>query len=208
MMSIQHFKSFFSRNNIIYNYCADLWALAVESAFLLAFTAVFNYLFLYGIKMFWLSYASTPVGDLFLRKSGERVRFIFKLINCDILELAINLTLAAFLVCLIISAVCQLLHVIRHFYMHRGLPGKLVYWGLPMAGFVAYYLGYLYQFDKWGGLYLIALLPTLLVFMLCFKIAEKLLPELGFVINKVYYSLSVLSITLASCRKDNSERSS
>lgn len=206
-MYLQYFKSIFSRDSFIFNYFADLWALVVESAFLLAFTAVFNYLFLYGIKIFWLSYASTPVGDLFLRKSGERVRFIVKLINYDILELTINLTLAAFLICLIISAVCQLLHVIRHFYTHRGLPGKVVYWGLPMAGFVAYYLGYLYQFEKWGGLYIIALLPTLLVFMLCFKISEKLLPELGFVINKVYYSLSVLSITLASSRKRNSDRS-
>lgn len=204
-MSLQRLRKFLSRKNIIFNYCVNLWELALESAFLLVFTAVLNYLFLHGIKMFWLSYTSTPVGDLFLSKSGERVRFIFKLISCDIVELSIHLTLAAFVIFLIISAVCQLLHVVRYFYSHRGLPARVVYWGLPLAGFVAYYLGYFYQFDKWGGLYIIALLPTLLVFMLCFKISEKLLPELGFVINKVYYSLSVLSISLTPSRKSDSD---
>ena len=96
-----------------------------------------------------------------------------------------EVSIAAFTICMLISAICQLFYIARYLYLSRSFFGKIVIWGLPLAAAVATHIQPIYGFEEWRTAYAVAFLPTLCVFGGCFKFTRELLPEIGDLIRKV-----------------------
>ena len=63
-----------------------------------------------------------------------------------------------------------------------------MYWGIPLTFIVSayFYRWPMYPVDRWGAAYILYLAPTLCVYRLCFKITNRLLPEIGTVFIAVF----------------------
>jgi hypothetical protein len=129
--------------------------------------------------MSWHLYIYTQVGKRFIELNWVRAQNIVALLDREMISFSIQLTLEAFTVCLTISAVCQVLHITRYFYLPRGLLGKISLWGLPLTAIVAVYIQPALGLQQLGLTYAVALVPTLCVFSGCFKFTYELLPEIG-----------------------------
>jgi len=184
-------RRYFSRNNFFFNYAANVFELAVESALMLIITVGLNALLLYLIKMFWYTYRATQVGLTFIKKFGNKHSDLVDIINQDIVNLSSELALSAFIFCLLIGSVSQFLYLGRFFQGAGSWLRKFMYGGLPLTFIVSayFYRWPLYPVEHWSAAYILYFLPTLCIYALCFKICDKLLPEFGAAINSVIKSI-------------------
>ena len=113
---------------------------------------------------------------------------ISNIVNNDLIELSIHTTFSAFAICLIISAICQVSYITRFLYYPRSIITKLLFWGIPLSAVVSMYINDQIELAHWSYTMPI-IVPTLCVFMYCFKFTEALLPEFGAVINKIFQGL-------------------
>ncbi|MFC1859099.1 hypothetical protein ACFL9U_13910 [Thermodesulfobacteriota bacterium] len=158
----------------------------ITRAFLLIlFTAPFYFVLLYVSKTMWSFYTETYIGQKFLIEFPMKSRIIIDAFSRISFIFAAQLTVAAFLICLAAAAVCQVFYVARYLYYPRGFFGKIFMWGLPLTALVAFYYKRTLGFQTWPIPYLLALIPTLCVFVACFKFSDELLPEIGDVIRKI-----------------------
>ena len=134
---------------------------------------------LYLSKMIWNLYLSTPMGKQFFFSFEERAQIITDIIDKDAVYFSIELTITAFIICLLISVISQILYIARYLYHSRGLFGKIILWALPMTAVVAIYIQSVYEFGNWITAYAASLVPTLCLFSGCFKFSSELLPEIG-----------------------------
>jgi hypothetical protein len=79
-----------------------------------------------------------------------------------------------FIMCLVITAICQLFHITRFLYEPRGLVGRTVLWGLPLTAVVAAMVHYTYG-GGWRIAYAIAFIPTMCLFSSCFELTNRTL---------------------------------
>ncbi len=182
---LSHFsRKYFSRKSSTFQNSSKI-SEAISQAILMAIlTAILYTGFLYLSKMMWYVYISTPVGKYFVANFTDRSQAIFYLFDMNLLYFSIFVTGAAFTICLIVSAICRVLHISRLLYHSRGMWGKMVYWGIPLAALVAHYLQSAYDLNRLEIAYLVAFIPTLFVFPACFKLSDMLLPEIGTLLQR------------------------
>jgi hypothetical protein len=182
-------RKYFSRNNFFFNWAANAVELAVESAVLLIVTVGLNTLLLNLIKMCWYTYKGTHVGQVFLKKFGNNYSFFVEILDEDIISVSCELTLSAFILCLVIGSICQFVYLVRFYQGSPGLLHRFIYWGFPLTIIVSAYFFRrpIYIVEHWSAAYILYFVPTLCVYALCFKISGMLFPELAAVV-KVFYS--------------------
>ncbi|MEE8399681.1 MAG: hypothetical protein V3S89_11795 [Desulfobacterales bacterium] len=182
---LYRFRTPFERKNPYFRYVANLLDILVQAALLLLVTAALCIILLYMIKISWNTFIYSPVGGKFVQMEPETARNIVGLFSREIVPFSIYLAIRAFAICLAVSAVCQLLHIARYFYLPRELFGRVILWGFPLAALVAAYIRTEVGFQQFGLIYLVALIPTLCVFSGCFKFAYELVPEAGELLQRV-----------------------
>ena len=178
-------RTYLTRQNKYYNYAANLFESILESAVFILVAAALNFILLNFVKMCWRTYRRTYIGKVFLDQFGNNYDGFIKILKGDLIGLSLELALAAFIFCLVLSCIFQLFYVARFFHGTGSFLYKLLYWGIPLTIFVSYYYysrpGY--EFEYYRTAYILYSFSTICVFNLCFKISNKLIPELGALIN-------------------------
>lgn len=186
--------NYFTKENPYFNYGCRFLDASARTLVLLIVSVLLHIGLLYLGRIFWYSYISTPIGQQFIRLFQGRSEIMFDILNKNVVEFSFELVIMAFVICCIISALCQFLHITRYLYQPRGLLGKITLWGLPLAFAVATCIKSIYGFEQWRIAYAVALIPTLCVFMGSFGLTHALLPELGdFVRETVLIKERILS---------------
>ena len=164
----------------------------VHAVVLLVAVAAITIGLLYGFKIFWYIFVETNIGRRYVMYYPGNVSAIYEFLQMDILLFAVVITVISFVVCQVLTALCQLLHIARCFYLGRGLLVSLIFWGLPLTAVVAAYTQPYFGLT-WEVAYGTALIPTLCLFMPCISFSRQLFPEIGEMMNKmgmlIYYSL-------------------
>ena len=130
--------------------------------------------FLYACKIMWVFYSSTPVGERFNTVFAERTNTILDTLGMISIRFSIEIIIVTLVICLIISAICQLSYISRFLYEPRGLVGRTVLCGLPLTAVVATIVYFLYGVG-WGIAYIIAFIPTMFIFSSCFELTSRAL---------------------------------
>ncbi len=172
-----------SRKNPIIRYLHNLISTIIEAGLLVAAVGGLCFILYYVMDLMWYLYVSTPMGEKFITLHPQRTATLYELSNLDLIYFCTELTLSAFALCFLIAAICQFTHISHYFYLSRGFFGKLICWGAPLTGAVAFYIQKTYGFSDWHVVAGIVMIPTLLMFMNCFKYSQKLIPEAGELIN-------------------------
>ena len=157
----------------------------IQAFLLFCTTVLINTGLLYVIKIFRLTYFETTTGRRFSHLFQDSTRIITDIAQRDLFGFAVDISIIALWVCLGISAICRLLHIARFLYQPRGVVGKLVYWGLPLTGIVAFYLQRDLDVGSWVSGCIVALIPTLIIFPNAFRFAFEILPEIGDIVHKI-----------------------
>ena len=165
------------------NYGRNLVDIATRAILLVTCTTILNIIVLYFYNILWLLYRLTYIGRQFVKLQPQQTQMITAIISQDIAALSFNTTLAAFVICMAVSAGCQVFYLSRFFYQSRGKIGKLLLWGLPLTALVSMYANNHHRFDSWMSAIPIAIVPTLCVFTYCFRFSRGLLPEADDVIG-------------------------
>jgi hypothetical protein len=177
-------RKYFTRENRGFNYLATALELTLETLLLLVVTLGLSALLLFLVNMCWYTYRDTHVGLVFVKQPGNNYGYLTQILNQDIITVSYHLTLSSFLLCLIISSACRFVYLGRFFMGSNGWLHKFMYWGIPLTFIVSayFYRWPIFPVDRWGAAYILYFAPTLCVYGLCFKITDRLLPEIGTVI--------------------------
>ena len=179
-------------------YGRNLVDIATRAILLVICTTILNIIILYFYNILWHIYRLTYIGKQFVNLHPQQAKMISAIISHDIAFLSLNTTLAAFVICMAVSAGCHVFYLSRLFYQSRGKVGKLILWGLPLTALVSMYVNNRLGFNSWTAVIPIAIVPTLCVFAYCFKFSEKLLPEIGDVIRVIFrYLKKALNISFS-----------
>lgn len=176
--------NFLTRENPYYNYGCRVLDATTRTIIMLIVSVLVNIGLLYLCKIFWYSYIATPIGQQFARLFEGRSQIMFDILNKNVVGFSFKLVIIAFIICLIIGAICQFLHITRYLYLPRGFFGKMTLWGLPLAVAVASYVKSIYGFEQWRIAYVVAFIPTLCVFTGCFGLTHALFPEMSDLMRK------------------------
>ncbi len=184
-------RNFFTRKNKCFNYIATVFELSLETIIYLLVTMGLSAMLLSLVSMCWYTYRDTHVGLVFVKKLGNNYGFLTEIIQQDFVQVSFQLTLSAFVLCIIICSVCQFLYIGRFFQGVNGWLGKFMYWGIPFTFIVSayFYRRPIYPVDGWSAAYILYFAPVLCLYGLCFKITDKLLPEIGTVIRAVFRAI-------------------
>lgn len=170
----------------IRTYGRSLTEVAIRTLLLLIATAVINAAVLYLYVALLHFYRLTYVGRRFVVLHPKTTRTLSGILGNDPVGLAVDVTLTAFALCLLVAAVGQIFYIACYFYHSRNLIGKIAFWGLPPTESVSMEISGAHGFGlEWALTCAIALLPTLYVFTHCFESSARLLPEIGDVIFKI-----------------------
>lgn len=197
-------KTYLTRQNKYFNYAANLFESIIESAVFILVAAALNFILLNFVKMCWNTYRSTYIGKVFVDQFGDNYDGFIKILKGDLLGASLELALAAFIFCLILSCFFQLFYAARFFHGIGSFLYRLIYWGLPLTVIVSYYFYSRPEndFEYYRTVYILYFFSTLCLFNLCFKISNKLIPELGAMINGAKSAVHVLARTKNSKSED------
>ena len=162
----------------ILKYLRKIFNSFTKTALLIVFTTVAYILLLYFLKYWWVLFTSTQIGQAYAEHFSYSYRITNDVLSTDFINLAIKLTVTSFIISLIIGSICQFFLIIRYLYSNRGLFGKIMLFGMPLAYIVAVYMRYVYDFGHMDTAFTIAVVPTLCVFTGGFRIAKEYMPEL------------------------------
>ncbi len=98
----------------------------MESVLLLVVTVGLNTLLLNLIKMCWYTYKGTHVGLVFLKKFENKYSFFVEILDEDIVSVSCELTLTAFILCLVIGSICQFVYLARFYQGSKGLLHRFI----------------------------------------------------------------------------------
>lgn len=171
------------------SYCREVVEVSIRSTLLLICSVVLNLIVLFFYRILWHIFRMTYSGRRFVMQHPEANNLVSNIVDHDLVETSIQTTFSAYIICLTIGAICRVTHIQRYLYHSLGDLTRLVYWGMPLAVFVSWYINEEVKFDHWSYALPITFLPTLCVFTYCFKFSETLLPEIGDVIAKLFQSL-------------------
>ncbi|HVO67034.1 MAG TPA: general secretion pathway protein GspB [Syntrophales bacterium] len=162
----------------ILKYLRKIFDSFTKTALLIVFTTVIYILLLYCFKYLWFLFISTPVGQAYAVHFSYSYQISNDVLSTNFINHATKITVTSFIISLIIGSICQFFLIIRYFYSNRGLFGRIVFFGLPLAYMVAACVRYMYDFGDIGTAFTIAVIPTLCVFTGGFRIAKEYVPEL------------------------------
>ena len=106
-------------------YFRNLMEIAVRSILLLIGTAVLNLIVLYFYNILWHIYRLTYSGKSFIVKHSRFTQLVSDLLSNDIIEIAVETTFSAFIICIIICAICQVFHITRYLFNSQNNVIKL-----------------------------------------------------------------------------------
>lgn len=181
-------------------YFRNLMEITVRSILLLIGTAVLNLIVLYFYNILWHIYRLTYSGKRFVVKHPRFTQLVSDLLSNDIIEIAVETTFSAFIICIIICAICQVFHITRYLFNSQNNIIKLLFWGVPLTAVVSMYINDIHEFEHWAYTFPLTTVPTLCVFTYCFKFTEDLLPEIGSVLLKIFGYMKAL-FTIAPQRE-------
>ncbi len=193
-------RKFFTRQNKYFNYIATAFGLSLETVIYLLVTMGLSAMLLSLVSMCWYTYRDTHVGMVFVENLGSNYGFLTEIIQQDIVQVSFRLTLSAFVLCIIITSVCQFLYIGRFFQGVNGWLNKFLYWGIPLTLVVSayFYRWPLYPVDSWSAAYVLYFAPTLCVYGLCFKISNRLLPEIGTLMGAFIRAIGFIIVYVGS----------
>lgn len=131
---------------------------------------------LYFVQLLLGFYLKTPMGPDFIASYPELMNTISQLTDMGFEQLSLSLTLTALLTCLGILAICKLVFLARYI-SPMGSIGRVIVCVLPFSAVVAMLIPKSVPTGGWEIAYALSVFPTLLVFNICFSIADELLPE-------------------------------
>lgn len=178
----------------LYSYGATLTDVAMGAFFMLLFVGAGIFVFLIVAKMFWTNYQHTPVGERYFLIYGKRSRMISDFLSKDIAHLCLGLTWVPFTSCCIACGILRIFHITSYLYEPRGRIVKIAMFGLPLTALAGWNLYQAQLAISFSQGYLLALLPTLVIFSSCFEYTSLLIPEIG-------ETLASLKTGLRSLRK-------
>ena len=195
-------KRYITKKNPVIAYLYKVFDVFIQSIFLLTFTSMLFLVFFYFFKMFWHLYISLPMGKHFLLQYTEQSQIILRMLNREPITFSIELTVTAFVICMAVSAACQVFYLLRFFYLPQGIIGKICYWGIPLSLLVTVYTKDVYGTERWDIAFALAVIPTMLLFSSCFKFAYRLLPEIDDLIPERLSLKKIMSSSYFSSIKD------
>jgi len=183
-----------------HSYARELMEISVRSILLLIFTAVLSAVVIFFYEVLWQIYQQTYNGQKFMMLYPEIHAYILNFLKKDLIEVAIQTTVAAFKISIVIAAVCQTAYISRYLFIPLGLFTRILFWGMPLTIIVSMHINDRFGFGHWSYSIPLAIVPTLCVFMNCFKFTKALLPEIGDVIVKTIQFLKEI-MTLSPQQK-------
>ena len=162
----------------IHKYLRKIFNPFTDAVLLIVCTIIAYIFLLYFFKYCWYFFTSTPIGQLHAEYFSYDYQITNDILSANLINLATKLTIASFIISFIIACVCQFFLINRHFYSNRGLLGRIVFFGLPLACVVAAFIRYTFGFGQMSTAFTIAVVPTLCVFAGAFRIVEAYVPEL------------------------------
>jgi hypothetical protein len=183
-MSIFDIATYSIKIKAIIRYLQKYLNMVAEALILIAYMAVAYIVLSYFAKYMWYLFMSTSVGQAYAEQFFYSYQMTNNVLNKNIIALSFYTTAISFVICFVISAICQFLLISRYLYEGRGFFSKLFFFGLPLTYIVAFFIRYTTVFNQMNISFRIALIPTMCIFMGCFRLSGKLLPELVDIINK------------------------
>jgi len=174
-----------SKKSGLIQYIKILYGALIEAGMLVVAATALYAVLLYFSKMLWNVYVATDVGQYYLAAFPIHAQRTINILGGNLLEFSLNMSVLAFLVCMALAVVCQLLHISRFLYLNRGMFGRIAICALPLTLLVARLAMSEFGLPEWHSAYTYSLVPTLAVFSGCFNLAEKLFPEIGDVLKRI-----------------------
>jgi hypothetical protein len=174
-------------------YFREVLEISIRSILLLISTAVLSLVVLYFYSILWHIFRMTYSGKKFIMLHPEATSVISNILTNDIIEHSIHSTFSAFIICLIIGAMCQVSYITRYLYYPQNTITKILFWGMPLTAVVSIYINAQIQLAHWSYTMPLTIVPTLCVFTYCFKFTDTLLPEFGDMIMKISQGLKNFS---------------
>ena len=169
-------KSKKASKNLLAAYVQKFFNLALKALVWAGTCIALNIGLLYFAQLLFGFYLKTPMGPEFIESNPELMDSIAQLTGMGFEELSITLTLTAFLTCLGILAACKLFFLARYI-APMGSVGRVIAFILPFSAFVAMLIPKFVPVGGWEIAYALSVFPTLVMFNICFTIADELLPE-------------------------------
>ncbi|MDK9708052.1 MAG: hypothetical protein OEL83_13505 [Desulforhopalus sp.] len=189
------------RRNVLM-YLRNLLSIVLEAALLLTATWLLSTFLLYAAFALWKLYNQTPMGTEFALSFPERVATINEIFSYQASHLAAKVTLSAFVLCMALAAVGQVLHVNRCLFYSRNVLERLLFWGPGLTALVSYYLYYTeYAFSSWEIIAVVAAIPTFCLFSKCYDYAGQLFPEIGDLLQFLGEQLKKLRQRIAATKE-------
>jgi hypothetical protein len=165
-------------------YARELMEISLRSILLLISTAALNALVIFFYEILWHIYQQTYRAQKFMMLYPEAHARISNLLQKDLIEVAVQTTVAAFAISIVIAAVSQAAYVSRYLFLPLGLFSRILVWGLPLTVIVSMHINDKVGLAHWTYSIALAVVPTLCVFTSCFKFTGALVPEIGDAIVK------------------------
>ncbi len=169
-----------SKNRLV-DYIQKCLNLTLKAAIWLAVCYALNIALLYFVNLLFGFYLKTPMGPEFVAENPELMDTIKNLTGMGFEQLSIPITLTAFIVCLGILAACKLFFLARYI-TPMGTIGRIIACTLPISAVVAMMVPKFVPLGGWATAYGLSVFPTMVMFNICFTIADELFPELDDVI--------------------------
>ena len=131
---------------------------------------------LYFAQLMFGFYLKTPMGPDFIASNPVLMDTIAQLTGMGFEQLSIPLILTAFFTCLGILAACKFFLLVRYI-SPMGNVGRVITCVLPITAVVAMLIPESVPAGGWEIAYALSFFPTLVMFNICFSIADELLPE-------------------------------
>jgi hypothetical protein len=175
-------KSKKSLKERFFAYIQKCFSLALKAVLWAGVCFVLNIGLLYFCQLMFGFYLKTPMGPDFIASNPGLMDTIAQLSDMGFESLSIPLVQTAFFTCLGILAACKLFFVTRYI-SPMGTIGRVIACVLPISGVVAVMIPETIPVGGWGMAYGLSVFPTLVMFNICFTIADELLLEVDDLIN-------------------------
>ena len=169
-------KSKKASKNRLSDYIKKCFSLVLKAAIWVGVCVALNIALLYFCQLLFGFYLKTPMGPEFIASNPELINSIKKLTDMGFEQLSITLTLTAFIICLGILVACKLFFLTRYI-TPMGTIGRVIACALPISAVVAMMIPESVPVGGWAVAYGLSVFPTIVIFNICFTIADELLPE-------------------------------
>ena len=159
------------------DYIKKCFTLALRAVVWVGVCTALNIGLLYFSQFLFGFYLKTPMGPDFIASNPELMDTIAQLTDMGFEQLSITFTLTAFIACLVILVACKLFYLARYI-SPMGIVGRAIIFILPFSAVVAALIPDSVPVGGWGVAFTLSVFPTLLMFNICFTIADELFLEM------------------------------